>query len=119
MSITPEFADGFSSLCQEIGLAVLLSQKVQFALAHYYALSIAKPKGWKKNEMKESIAFHLAKPMGTVVTAIRKEAPLEAALAAKVSEFLKARNWLVHKFDQEATPALSQEQMFQGLLTWK
>jgi hypothetical protein len=113
MGITPRFADGFTSLCQEIGLAVLLSQKVQFALAHYYALAVAKPKGWKQAQVKESIALHLSRPMGTVVKAIREEAPLETALASEVEAFLKARNWLVHTFDQEATPELSQGKMFQ------
>jgi hypothetical protein len=104
--------DHFSALCREIGLAVLMSQKVQFALSYYYGLAIARTKDWKRADVKKSIASHLSKPMGSVVKSIREEAPLPPPLATKVREFLKSRNWLVHKFDEEATPELSRNLKF-------
>ena len=33
----PEIPKGFKQLCQNLGLAILLSQKTHFALAHYYS----------------------------------------------------------------------------------
>lgn len=102
----------FAALCHEIGLAVLMAQKVQFALSYYYALSVAEANLWKRSEINASITSHLGKPMGNVVRSISKYAPLEPQLAGKVQTFLASRNWLVHKFDEEATPDLSHGRKF-------
>jgi hypothetical protein len=103
----PEVSDGFDSLCKEVGLAVLMSQKVQFSLACYYAVAIGKTQKWTRADYQATIDFYLSKPMGTVVTAIANDAPLPVSLSQKVDFFRITRNWLVHDFDQEATPALS------------
>lgn len=103
-NITSDVA--FAGLCYEIGYAVLMAQKVQFALSHYYALTMAKSNDWNDSDVEASIASHLGKPMGNVVKSISKNAPLEPQLAEKIQTFLASRNWLVHKFDEEAMPDL-------------
>jgi hypothetical protein len=97
----------FDELCERVGLALMLGQKVQFALAHYFAVYHSVHEKWNKTKIVESIDFHLSKPMGIVVAAIKKQAPLEDNLAEKVRAFKEHRNWLAHHFDQEATPFLT------------
>jgi hypothetical protein len=98
----------FSELCEKIGVALMVGQKVQFALAHYFALYQIVNSQWSTTKAKESIEYHLSRPMGVVVSDIEKSAPLEESISLKVKSFKAMRNWLAHDFDQEATPHLSQ-----------
>jgi hypothetical protein len=107
MSAKPE---RFDELCGSVGLALMLGQKVQFALAHYFAVYHSVHEKWNKAKMEEIVDFHLSKPMGVVVAAIKKQAPLEDDLAEKIRAFKELRNWLAHDFDQEATPFLTKGQ---------
>ncbi len=100
----------FEELCERVGLALMLGQKVQFALAYYFAVYHSVHGKWNKAKMDDSVDLHLSKPMGVVVAAIEKEAPLPDILAEKVRAFKELRNWLAHDFDQEATPFLTKSQ---------
>lgn len=108
----PPVSEHFEELCEKIGLALMLSQKVQFSLAYYYAVYHITKYNWSKVQAKESIKYHLSKPMGTVVRDTEKAAPFENTIAEKVRNFKSLRNWLAHDFDEEATPYLSQDQRF-------
>ena len=110
--IIPEEPEKFKELCEKVGLALMMGQKVQFALAHYYSIYQIVNNGWDKGKAKEKIMFHLSKPMGVVVSSIEKNAPLNDELFRKVIDFKNLRNWLVHDFDEESTPFLSQDQKF-------
>lgn len=105
---TPQEPDRFRELCEKIGLALLMGQKVQFALAHYYATYQIVKNGMSKEDARKSIETHLSKAMGNVVGSIEKDAPLEHDIFEKVKEFKRRRNWLAHDFDEEATPFLVQ-----------
>jgi len=103
MMIPPK-PERFEILCHDIGLALLLGQNVQFALAHYFSVSHAVRAGWNKSQLQQKIRHYLSIPMGAVVSDIKQKAPLPGDLTAKVDEFKASRNWLVHDFDEEATP---------------
>ncbi len=96
--------DGFSDLCRSIGLAVLMGQKVQYALASYYVVFMSVRKQIAMQETDVMLDMFLSNPMGKVIGEIRKNAPLSQSLDAQVNEFQKKRNWLVHDFDEESTP---------------
>ena len=102
----------FKELCEEVGLALMMGQKVQFALAHYYSVYHIVNNGWNKEKAKDKIRFHLSKPMGVIVNSIEKDAPLSDELRKIIIEFKDQRNWLAHDFDEESTPFLSQDQKF-------
>jgi len=108
----PEEPIQFKELCEKVGLALMMGQKVQFALAYYYFVFHIVKSGWSKEKAKEKLEFHLSKPMGFVVNSIEKDAPLDNGLFQRVVEFKAQRNWLAHDFDQESTPFLSQNQKF-------
>ena len=108
----PEEPIQFKELCEKVGLALMMGQKVQFALAHYYSVFHIVNSGWSKEKAKEKLAFHLSKPMGVVVKSIKQDAPLCDGLFRRVIEFKTKRNWLAHDFDEESTPFLSQSQKF-------
>jgi hypothetical protein len=112
MNPTQEHRDAFTELCQDLGLAILLGQKVQFALAHYYAISKGNLANWSLNQRRESVSHHLGKPLGHVIAAVKKDVPLEADLTNLTETFLKKRNWLVHSFDEEATEFLVKGEKF-------
>jgi hypothetical protein len=111
MKIPPE-PEHFRELCEKIGLALMLSQKVQFSLAHYFAVYHIAKCNWSSVQAKESIRRHLSKPMGAVVSDTERFAPLESAVAQRVQHFKRLRNWLAHAFDEEATRYLSQDERF-------
>jgi len=100
----PEKPERFEILCHDIGLSLLLGQKVQFALACYFGVCHAVRAGLNKSQLQQKIRHYLSKPMGVVVSDIKQKAPLPDDLSAKVDEFKTSRNWLVHDFDEEATP---------------
>lgn len=100
----PPKPERFEILCHDIGLALLLGQKVQFSLAYYFGVNHAVRAGWNKRQLDEKVRYFLSKPMGVVVSEIKQKAPLPSELSTKVDEFKAARNWLVHDFDEEATP---------------
>jgi len=97
----------FKELCEKIGLALMMGQKVQMALAHYFSVYKIVNDGWNKERAKSKTDYHLSKPMGVVIGSIEKEAPLEQELMEKVADFKRLRNWLVHDFDEESTPFIS------------
>ncbi len=97
----------WEELCHDIGLAVLLAQKVQFALAHYYACHQSVRARWTKIQVQEKIKYFLSKPMGVVVREVKEQTPLPDKLASQVDDFKTARDWLVHGFDEESTPFIS------------
>jgi len=97
----------FEILCHDVGLALLLGQKVQCALTYYFGVHQAVRVGWKKNQVAEKVRLFLSKPMGVIVSEIKKQAPLPDDLATKVDKFKADRNWLVHDFDEESTPYIS------------
>lgn len=109
----PEEPDDFSELCQKVGLALMMGQKVQFALAHYYSVYHIVNSCWAKEKAKEKIDFHLSKAMGVVVDSIEKNAPLDADLFQEVKRFKESRNWLAHDFDEESTPYLAKGEKLQ------
>jgi hypothetical protein len=106
MGIPPEPL-GFRDLCERVGLALMLGQKVQYALAGYYATFMSKKNHWTIDQAKKQLEYHLSKPMGIVVADIEKHVPLPEGLWLQVKEFKECRNWLVHEFDEEATPYLA------------
>lgn len=106
MEIPPE-PEGFRELCERIGLALMLGQKVQYALAGYYGTYMRVRNGWTVDQAKAKLDHHLSTPMGTVVADIERDAPLPDGLWAQVKQFKSCRNWLVHDFDEEATPYLA------------
>jgi hypothetical protein len=100
----PPKPERFEILCHDIGLSLLLGQKVQFSLAYYFGVTHAVRAGWNKSQLEEKVRYFLSRPMGAVVSEIKQKAPLPDALSTKVDEFKTSRNWLVHDFDEEATP---------------
>jgi hypothetical protein len=106
MDIPPQPA-GFEALCERVGLAMMLGQKVQYALAGYFATYSRVKHGVDIEAAKARMEKHLSKPMGGVVADIEAGAPLPVATWKKVKDFQGERNWLVHDFDEEATPFLS------------
>lgn len=97
----------FDELCRVIGLAILMSQKLQFALAHYHAFHKMTNMSMSKADAKKLIEKLLSKPLGSVVSAVKKETPLNQSLTEKIEALLKERNWLAHDFDIEATPIIA------------
>lgn len=97
----------WEELCHEIGLAVLLAQKVQFALAYYFGVHQAVRAAWDKKTTDDKIRFFLSKPMGVVVGQVKKHTPLPDGLSSQVDNFKANRDWLVHGFDEESTPYIS------------
>jgi hypothetical protein len=112
VSMLTEEPEDFKELCEKVGLALLLGQKVQFALAHYYSVYHIVNSGWSKEQAKDSVNFHLSKPMGRVVLSIKNDAPLNDELFEVIDAFKISRNWLVHDFDEESTPYLSKGERF-------
>jgi hypothetical protein len=106
----PPKPERFEILCHDIGLALLLGQKVQFALSYYFGVHQAVCAGWSKTQVEEKVKFLLSKPMGVVVGEIKQAAPLPAILSSQVDTFKANRNWLVHDFDEESTPHISRGQ---------
>ncbi len=103
----PDQPEGFATLCEMTGLAVMLGQKVQYALAGYFATYSGAKLGATVDAVKAQMASHLSKPMGAVIGDIDKHAPLAPEIWEKVKSFQTERNWLVHDFDEEATPHLA------------
>jgi hypothetical protein len=97
----------FDELCRLIGLAILMSQKIQFSLAHYLVYHKMRHAGLSRIESQQLITKLLSKTLGAVISQVRSEAPLEAALTEKLDALLQERNWLAHNFDQEATPIIA------------
>ncbi len=102
----------FNELCEKVGLALMMGQKLQFALSHYYSVFHIVNSKWSKEKAKDKIQFHLSKPMGAVVNSIEKDAPLDPIIFDEVKKFKEQRNWLAHDFDEESTPFLSQGERF-------
>lgn len=99
---------GFSELCEKIGLALLMGQKVQFSLAHFYATYQLVNSSWTEDRAKQKIQYHLSKPMGVVVADIEKDINLKPEFFDQIVKFKKERNWLAHDFDEESTPYISE-----------
>ncbi|MBU0769346.1 MAG: hypothetical protein KJ687_09675 [Proteobacteria bacterium] len=97
----------FDELCRVIGLAILMSQKLQYALAHYHALHKMTNMGMSKVDAEKLIAKLLSKTLGGVVAAVKSETPLGQNLTEKLDALLKERNWLAHDFDIEATSVIA------------
>ncbi|NYZ63434.1 hypothetical protein [Luteimonas deserti] len=111
MDIPPEPKE-FQTLCGRIGLAVMFGQKVQYALAGYFALHMRLHGGASVEDAKAQFGRHLQVAMGNVIGDIERRAPLPDDLWQKVKAFQAERNWLIHDFDQEATPALMRGEQF-------
>lgn len=111
-----EKSNEFEALCSKIGLAVLLGQKVQYALAYYYSVYHVINFNWSKAQAKESIERHLFKTMEGVISSIEKDAPLEQLLSNDVVNFNTLRNWLLHDFDEESTRYLVKGERHQDYL---
>jgi hypothetical protein len=105
--VIPPQPEGFSELCERVGLAMMLGQKVQYALAGYFATYSRVHHNVSVKEAKVLMEQYLSKAMGHVVGAIESSAPLPEPVWDKVKAFRDERNWLVHDFDEEATPHLS------------
>ena len=52
--VIPEEPEKFKELCEKVGLALMLGQKVQFALAHYYSVFHMVNKRWDKEKAKKN-----------------------------------------------------------------
>lgn len=103
----PDQPEGFATLCEMTGLAMMLGQKVQYALAGYFATYSGAKLGATIEAVKAQMTSHLSKTMGTVIGDIEKHAPLPSEIWEKVKSFQTQRNWLVHDFDEEAAPHLA------------
>lgn len=112
----PEEPKEFRELCEKVGLALIMGQKVQFSLAYYYSVYHLVNSGRSAEQVKAIINIHLSKPMGLVISAIEKDAPLEKSLYDDLVQFKKKRNWLVHDFDGESTQYLAQGKNYQHYL---
>ena len=88
----------------------MMGQKLQFSLSYYYAVFHIVNSTWSKEKAKDKIQFYLSKPMGVVVNSIEKDAPLDAIFFEEIKKLKKQRDWLVHDFDEESTPFLTQGQ---------
>jgi len=97
----------FDELCRVIGLAILMSQKLQFALAHYHAFHKMTNMSMSKVDAKKLIEELLSKTLGSVVSTVKRETPLNQSLTEKLEALLKERNWLAHDFDIEAMPIIA------------
>ncbi|MFC1824882.1 hypothetical protein ACFL9T_19410 [Thermodesulfobacteriota bacterium] len=115
--IIPPKPERWEILCHNIGLALLLGQKLQFALAYYLGVHQAVRGGLNENQLDAKVSYFLSKPMGVVVSEIKQKAPLPDFLSKNVDEFKTARNWLVHNFDEEATPHISRGQKIDEYIT--
>ena len=93
----------FDELCFKIGLSVIQGQKVQFALAHYFAVFQIKHIQWSKDQAKASIEKHLSKPMGAVISDIERKTSIDPSILERIKAFRVERNWLAHDFDREST----------------
>ena len=102
----PDEPERFRELCEKIGLALMLGQKVHFALSHYYSVFHVARGTLTEKQAKQKLDEHLSKPMGHVIYSIEKRAPLCPGIFGRILEFKRNRNWLAHDFDQEATPFL-------------
>ena len=107
MTHIPSKPARWEELCHDIGLAVLLAQKVQFALAHYYACHQCVRAGWNKTQAQEKIDYFLSTPMGVVWREVKNQTPLPDSLTTQIEAFKTDRDWLVHNFDQESTRFIS------------
>lgn len=61
----------------------------------------------EKSQVDEKVKLFLSKPMGLIVSEIKKHAPLPDDLSNKIEKFKADRNWLVHDFDEESTSYIS------------
>lgn len=106
----PAEPEGFDDLCCNIGLAILIAQKVQLALAKYYAAFMATRHGWNNEQRNDSLSCHLKSTLGAVVKDISRKAHMRDLLGElwwDVLTFKDDRNWIAHNFDEEATPFLA------------
>ena len=108
----PEEPKRFRELCEKVGLALMLGQKVHFALSHYYCVFHVAHGTSSKEQAKQELEKHLSTPMGNVISSINKEAPLCPGITERISKFKNSRNWLAHDFDQEATPFLARDKRY-------
>ncbi len=106
-SNAPEEHIRFRELCEKVGLALMLGQKVHFALSYYHSVFGVTHGTLSKERAKQKLEQHLSTPMGNVINSINREAPLCPGITERISEFKESRNWLAHDFDQEATPFLA------------
>jgi len=111
--VIPEEPLKFRELCEKVGLALMMGQKVQYSLAYFYSVYHQVNSGWSKDKSKESASLYLSKAMGNVVAAIEKDSCLDEELFEKIIQFKKLRNWLAHDFDEESTPYLAVNERFQ------
>lgn len=100
-------------LCEKIGRAILMGQKVQFALAYYYVVFHIVNSQWSKDRAKKRIEYYLSSPMDVIMTSIEDDAPLEKELFQEIIRFKEKRNWLTHEFDEESTFSLIQGKGFE------
>lgn len=108
----PEEPKRFRELCEKVGLALMLGQKVHFALSHYYSVFHMSRGTMSRDQAKQKLDKHLSLSMGIVVNSINTNAPLRPDVSERISEFRKSRNWLAHDFDQEATPFLARGERY-------
>ena len=111
-SNTPDEPEHFRELCEKVGLALMLGQKVHFALSHYYSVFHVAHGTLSKEQAKQKFDKHLSTPMGNVINSINREAPLCPGTSERISKFRNSRNWLAHDFDQEATPSLARGERY-------
>ena len=100
-------------LCEKIGLAIMIGQKFQFALAYYYSVFHIVNSKWSKEKAKKRIEYYLSSPMEVIVNSIEKDAPLDTKLFQEIVRFKEKRNWLTHEFDEESTLPLIQGKGFE------
>ncbi len=108
----PKEPKRFRELCEKVGLALMLGQKVHFALSCYYSVFHVTHGTLSKERAKQKLEKHLSTPMGNVINSINREAPLCPGITKRILEFKDRRNWLAHDFDQEATPFLARGKRF-------
>ncbi|MBH0058751.1 hypothetical protein I6F65_17550 [Pseudoalteromonas sp. SWXJZ94C] len=111
--VIPDEPLEFRELCEKVGLALIMGQKVQYSLVYFYSVYHQVNSGWSKDKSKEKANFYLSKAMGNIVNAIKKDDCLDQKLFEQVIQFKKDRNWLAHDFDEESTRFLAVNERFQ------
>ena len=102
----------YKELCEKIGLATMMGQKVQFSLAYYYSVFHIVHSKWSKEKAKKRIEYYLSSPMEVVIQSIENDAALDSEVFQEIVRFKEKRNWLTHEFTEESTLSLIQGKGF-------
>lgn len=110
--MTRKNTEHFKELCEKIGLAIMMGQKVQFELAYYYSVFHMVNSEWSKEKARGRIEYYLSSSMDVIMNSIQEDAPLDEDLFREIARFKEKRKWLTQEFDEESTLPLIQGKGF-------